>query len=137
VATTPHLGAATLDAQPRIARRVVWTQRAFSQTGALRDCVFRPRLSLGLGDLSSGATVLAVVHSTARGSRKAVQDAIFEAGASNLSTVHQDFEEYGLAYDLAAIDRPLTDAELGRMGELAGRLTGDPAAIRSVRQVTP
>ena len=135
VATTPHLGAATVDAQPRIARRVAATVRGFSRHGILRDCVYRPRLVLGLGEVVSGSTLLAVVHATVRGSRKAIQDAIFEAGASNLSTVHQDFEEYGLAYDLASIDRPLTAAELGRLAELAGTLTGEPHAIRSVRQM--
>lgn len=135
VATTPHLGAATVDAQPRIARRVATTIRAFSHSGALRDCVFRPRLALGLAELVPGSTLLAVVHSTARGSRKALQDTIFEAGASNLSTVHQDFEEFGLAYDLAAIDRPLTAAEIARLAQVAASLTGDPHTIRSVRQV--
>ncbi len=135
VATTPHLGAATVDAQPRIARRVAATARSFSRNGTLRDCVFRPRLILGLGEMVSGSTLLAVVHAPVRGSRKAIQDAIFEAGASNLSTVHQDFDEYGLAYDLAAIDRPLTPDEIARLAALATTLTGDARSIRSIRQV--
>lgn len=136
VATTPHLGAATLDAQPRIARRVAQTIRAWNRTGALRDCVFRPRLSLGLGEIEPGSTLLAVVHSTRRGSRKALQDAIFEAGASNLSTVHQDFENFGMAYDLSAIDRPLDDAQIRRIVEMAAALTGEEGSIRSIRQVS-
>lgn len=135
VATTPHLGAATLDAQPRIARRVAQTLRAFSHHGALRDCVFRPRLALGLGDIDPGTTLLLVAHSTVRGSRKALQDAIYEAGASNLSTVHQDFDEYGMAYDLMAVDRPLDDESLARLAFRAAELTGEPHTIRSVRQV--
>ena len=61
VATTPHLGAATLDAQPRIARRVAATFRAFNRYGALRDCVFRPRLNLGLGEIDPGNTLLAEI----------------------------------------------------------------------------
>lgn len=135
VATTPHLGAATLDAQPRIARRVAQTVRAFSRTGAIRDCVLRPRLTLGLSDLAPGNALLAVTHSTVRGSRKAVQDAIFEAGASNLSTVHQDFEHFGVAYDLLALDRPLTDAQLRDFTAHAADLTGDAETIRALRQM--
>lgn len=134
VATTPHLGAATLDAQPRIARRVAATTRAWARRGALRDCVFRPRLQLGLGEVPPGSTLLAVVHSTRRGSRKAIQDAVFEAGASNVGTVHQDFEELGLAYDLLALDRPLDEAQLRRIDEAADALTGGGGSIRRVRQ---
>lgn len=136
VATTPHLGAATLDAQPRIARRVAQTFRGFNRLGSLRDCVFSPRLALGLGEIAPGSTLLAVVHSTRRGSRKALQDAIFEAGASNLSTVHQDFEEFGMAYDLSAIDRPLDAEQLRRVLQHAAELTGEAGSIRSIRQVT-
>ena len=134
VATTPHLGAATLDAQPRIARRVASTVRGFARAGSLRDCVYRPRLTLGLGELAPGHSVLAVVHSTTRGTRKAIQDAIFEAGASAESTAHQDFDDLGVAYDLTALDRPLDPAQLARMVALATELTGEPDAIRSVRQ---
>lgn len=136
VATTPHLGAATLDAQPRIARRVAQTVRAFNRHGSLRDCVFRPRLALGLSEEVPGTTLLAVVHSTRRGSRKAIQDAVFEAGASNLSTIHQDFEDFGMAYDLLAIDRPLDDVELQRILEMSARLTGEAGSVRSIRQLT-
>ncbi len=136
VATTPHLGAATVDAQPRIARRVASTFRAFNRQGSLRDCVFRPRLALGFGEIAPGSTLLAVVHSTVRGSRKALQDAIFEAGASNLSTVHQDFEDLGMAFDLSAIDRPLDDTQLHSVLTHARALTGVEGSIRSIRQVT-
>jgi len=135
VATTPHLGAATVDAQPRIARRVAQTIRGFSQRGAIRDCVLRPRLTLGLSDPPLGSALLSVLHGTVRGSRKAIQDAVFEAGVSNLSTVHQDFEEYGVAYDLLSLDRPLTDAELRRTVADAKALTGDAGTVRSLRQV--
>jgi D-3-phosphoglycerate dehydrogenase len=136
VATTPHLGAATLDAQPRIARRVAHTIRALNHTGALRDCVYRPRLSLGLGEIEPGSTLLSVVHSTTRGSRKAIQDAVYEAGASNLSTVHQDFEEFQMAYDLMALDRPLDARSLDRVVAAAAELTGEPGSVRSIRQIT-
>jgi D-3-phosphoglycerate dehydrogenase len=137
VATTPHLGAATVDAQPRIARRVAQTIRGFSRHGAIRDCVFRPRLTLGLGDVEPGATLLAVTHSTVRGSRKALQDAIYEAGASNLSTIHQDFEEFGVAYDLLALDQPLSTAQLQAIAAHAAQVTGDARAIRRIRQIEP
>ena len=75
------------------------------------------------------------MHSTVRGSRKAVQDAIFESGASNLSTVHQDFEDYGVAYDLLALDRPLTDAQLAGIAAHAAAVTREPNAVRSLRQL--
>ncbi len=136
VCTTPHLGAATVDAQPRIARRVAQTFRSFNRYGALRDCVYRPRLTLGLGEIAPGSTLLAVVHSTRRGSRKALQDAIFEAGASNLSTIHQDFEDYGMAYDLSEIDRPLDDDQIQAVLAHAKELTREEGSIRSIRQLT-
>lgn len=135
VATTPHMGAATVDAQPRIARRVAQTIRGFSRAGSLRDCVFRPRLALGLGELEPGSTVLAVVHAPVRGARKALQDAVYEAGASNLSTVHQDFDDLGVAYDLLAIDRPLDDEAVAALASRAAALTGVSDTIRSVHQV--
>lgn len=135
VATTPHLGAATVDAQPRIARRVAQSVRAFSRFGAIRDCVLRPRLQMGISDLDSVGALLAVTHSTVRGSRKALQDAIFEAGASNLSTAHQDFEEFGVAYDLLALDRPLALEQLHAIAVRAAQVTGDERAIRRIRQL--
>lgn len=136
VACTPHMGAATLDAQPRIARRVAQTFNAFNRAGSIRDCVMQPRLTLSLADLAPGTTVLAVAHSTRRGSRKAVQDAIFEAGASNLSSVHRDIEDFGLACELSAIDRPLGPDQLSGIGRHADALTGEPGTIRSIRQLT-
>jgi D-3-phosphoglycerate dehydrogenase len=135
VATTPHLGAATVDAQPRIARRVAQTIGAFSARGAIRDCTFRPRLNLDLGELEAGNALLSVVHSSVRGSRKAVQDAIFESGANNLSTVHQDFEDYGVAYDLLALDRPLSADQLAGIAAHAADVTREPGAVRALRQV--
>jgi D-3-phosphoglycerate dehydrogenase len=93
-------------------------------------------LTLALGEIPPQSTILSVLHSTRRGSRKALQDAIFEAGASNLSSVHQDFEDYGLAYDLCAIDRPLDDTQLHRIIDYAAQLTGEAEAIRSIRQMT-
>lgn len=135
VATTPHLGAATVDAQPRIARRVAQTVRAFHRTGSLRDCVYRPRLLLGPSEVPAGQVVLAVVHSTARGTRKAIQDVIFELGASAESTYHQDFDELGVAYDLTVLDRPLPPEALDELSARAVRLSGDPGAVRSIRHL--
>jgi D-3-phosphoglycerate dehydrogenase len=137
VAVTPHLGASTQEAQPRIAQRVTRTIQQFSQRGAVRDCVFAPRISLGLGEdaRAAGGAVLVVVHSTARGTKRSIDDAIFAAGASNLSSVHRDYAEYGVAIDVAAIDAPLSEAQLARLCEEAARITGRADAIRSIRQI--
>lgn len=137
IAVTPHIGAATNEAQPRIARRVAQTFRAFSRHGAVRDCVYGPRVRLGLtDDGEEGRALLAVAHGTRRGTKRAIDDAIFQAGASNLASVHKDFEHLGVAYDLAALDRPLTEAAIAELARSAAALTGDPSAIRSVRQIT-
>jgi len=135
VTCTPHIGAATQEAQPRIARRVSSTVLQFSQYGALRDCVFQPRATIDLGDQVRGAAFLAVVHSVSRGTKKAVDDAIYEAEASNLGSAHRDFPN-GVAYDLSVLDRPLSRAELDQLVERAKELAKDDEAIRSVRQVT-
>ncbi len=136
VAVTPHIGAATQEAQPRIARRVAWTIGQFSSCGTVRDMVFGPRSRLGLVDHEAKDKVLlAVAHSTARGTKRAVDDAIFKAGASNLSSVHKDFESVGIAYDLSVIDRPLSEQEVRQLVDEAARVSGDTTAIRSVRQL--
>ena len=137
VAVTPHLGASTQEAQPRIAERVARTLGRFSRRGTVRDCVFAPRATLGLGDdgRTSVGAFLVVVHSTARGTKRSIGDAIFAAGASNLSSVHRDFQEYGVAIDVAAIDSPLSEAQLRALCAEAARVTGHPDAIRSIRQI--
>jgi D-3-phosphoglycerate dehydrogenase len=134
VACTPHIGAATEEAQPRIARRVANTMAGFSRYGSLRDCVFEPRAQLSIADEARGHAVLAVVHSTSRGTKKAVDDAIFEAGASNLGSVHRDFE-IGVAYDLSVLDRALRREELDHLVDRAMDLAKDRRAIRAVRQI--
>lgn len=134
VVCTPHIGAATQEAQPRIARRVAATVEELSHFGGLRDCVYAPRALLSVREAAAGRAVLAVVHSVSRGTKKAVDDAIFEAGASNLESGHRDFE-IGVAYDLSVLDRPLTSAELTQMIERAAVVSGDPNAIRAVRQI--
>ncbi len=136
VATTPHLGAATVDAQPRIARRVAHTIKSFSHLGSMRDCVFRPRMVLGNTDVPDHATLLSIVHGTTRGARKAIQDAIFDAGASNLSTAHIDLDDFGIAIDLLALDRPLSDAEIQTIDARASELTRTPGIIKRIRQIT-
>jgi D-3-phosphoglycerate dehydrogenase len=136
VAVTPHIGASTQEAQPRIARRVALTALRFSKYGSVRDMVFSPKVKLGLvEDGAKGRVLLAVVHSTARGTKRAVDDAIYKAGASNLSSVHKDFAEMGIAYDLAAIDHPLSETEIHELVASAASITGDANAIRSVRQM--
>ena len=136
VAVSPHIGAATQEAQPRIAKRVAWTLGQFSRNGTVRDMVFAPRTRLGLVEQSAKDKVLlAVAHSTVRGTKRAVDDAIYQAGASNLSSVHKDFEELGVAYDLSVIDRPLSEDEIHGLVQAASEVTGDKDAIRSVRQI--
>lgn len=136
VAVTPHIGAATNEAQPRIARRVAQTFRSFARFGSVRDCVFSPRTRLGLiEDGEEGKVLLAVAHSTARGTKRAIDEAIYEGGASNLSSVHKDFEHLGVAYDLAALDRPLSREAIDHLVRAARAITGDPDAIRSVRLI--
>jgi D-3-phosphoglycerate dehydrogenase len=134
ISCTPHIGAATLEAQPRIARRVATTIERFAHFGEVRDCVFEPRATLSLGDVSQGRAVLAVAHSVRRGTKKAVDDAIFEAEASNLGSTHRDFP-IGVAYDLSLLDRPLGRDGLERLVERAVTLARDDQAIRSIRQI--
>jgi D-3-phosphoglycerate dehydrogenase len=134
VVCTPHIGAATQEAQPRIARRVARTVGEFSRFGTLRDCVYAPRVRLALPPPEPGNAVLAVVHSTERGTKKAVQDAIYDAHASTLASTQQDFP-IGIAYDLSVLDRPLQESELRSLVDRARTLAGDPSAIRAVRQV--
>ena len=131
---TPHIGAATQEAQPRIALRVAKTIGNYSRYGSVRDCVFAPRATLSLKDSARGNTVLAVAHSTARGTKKAVDDAIYRADANNLGSMHRDFD-IGVAYDLSLLDRPLTDAEVQTLIAKAAELSQDQNAIRSVRQI--
>jgi D-3-phosphoglycerate dehydrogenase len=135
IAVTPHIGASTLEAQPRIARRVAHTILQFAQYGTLRDCVFDPRARLQLLEEGArgGQTLLAVAHATTRGTKRAVDEAIYDAGASNLSSVHRDFEAFGIAYELAEIDRPLDEREVRALVEKARAVTGDDQAMRSVR----
>jgi D-3-phosphoglycerate dehydrogenase len=131
---TPHIGGATMEAQPRIARRVSQTIADFSRYGSIRDCVFAPRFSLSIADQVRGCAVLAVVHSTARGTKKAVDDAIYEAEADNLGSAHHDFE-IGVAYDLSHLDKPLQHKQLMHLVERAEDIANTPNAIRAVRQI--
>ena len=136
IVVTPHIGASTQEAQPRIASRVAQTFGNFSHRGNVRDCVYRPRMTLGFDELPAGTGALLVVgHATTRGTKRAIDETIYDAGASNLSSAHRDFNDLGLAYDLAALDRPLSAQQLEQLVDAAGRITGDAQAIRSIRQV--
>ncbi len=132
---TPHIGAATRDAQPRIASKMARTARLFSARALVEDCVFAPKRRIEVPGIV-GNTVLAVVHADVRGTKKAVDDAIYAAGVDNLESAHRDFRQYGIAYDLSVIDRPLTDAQIQGLIQGARTLTGRADAIRSVRQIT-
>lgn len=136
VAVFPHIGASTQEAQPRIAARVAETFGQFSKIGAVRDTPYEARCSLSLSARGkSGSALLIVCHSTARGTKRAIDEAIYEAGVSNLSSIHNDFDEYGMAYDLALIDRPLSDEQIQMLINRADELTSQVGAIRSIRQV--
>lgn len=134
ITCTPHIGAATQEAQPRIAQRVATTVDQFSRLGWLRDCVFAPKVELQLGNDGQGKALLCVVHSVSRGTKKAIDDAIYQAEVSNLGSVHRDFD-IGLAYDLSLLDRPLSDDQLQGLVNHAASVSKDPSAIRAVRQI--
>ena len=134
VFATPHIGAATMEAQPRIARYMARTTQLFSDFGMIRNCVFRPRSDIDFEVPRAGA-MLAVVHTDKRGTKRAVDEAIFEAGASNLRSAHVDYPAYGVAYDLSALDQGLAPHQIAALVAEAQRVTGDPTAIRWVRTI--
>jgi len=133
IVCTPHIGAATEEAQPRIAAYVAGTAHLFNRYGTVRDTVFSPGQVIGV-EAEPPYWVLSVVHSDARGTKKAISDAIYEAGASNLQSSHRDFSRYGFAYEVSAIDKPLAQEQLLHIIETARRISGDPTAIRAIRQ---
>ncbi len=133
VVTTPHIGAATQEAQPRIAAHMATSTQLFNEQGTVRDTVFAQGQTIGVNAEPPHWT-LAVVHSDVRGTKKAIDDSIYEAGASNLQSNHRDFSDLGIAYDVSAIDEPLSDVQLDKLIERAIDLSGDPNAIRSIRQ---
>lgn len=132
VFATPHIGAATNEAQPRIARYVARTTELFNRYGMIRDCVFRPRAKIEF-EAPEGGHILAVVHTDKRGTKKAVDDAIYEAGASNVRSAHVDFPEYGIAYDVSVLDKALNAGQTAGLIEMASKITGQPDAIRWLR----
>jgi len=134
IVTTPHIGAATQEAQPRIAKYVANTTRLFNAQGAVRSCVYAPKVEIKV-DPSRATHVLTVVHSDARGTKKAISDSIFDAGRNNIESSHRDFPTYGFAYDVSAIDGALTEEQVRELIENARRISGDPTAIRAIRQV--
>jgi D-3-phosphoglycerate dehydrogenase len=135
VFSTPHIGAATRDAQPRIAKKMARTAGRLSLRGTVEDCVFAPSRLIDVARSAEAPHILAVVHSDERGTKKAVDDVIFSAGVNNLQSSHRDFPRYGIAYDLSVLERPLSEAEIDSLIADAGRITGRPDAIRAVRQI--
>ena len=133
VITTPHIGAATQEAQPRIASRIATSTQLLNEQGTIRDAVYGSGRMLSI-NAEPPCWGLTVVHSDVRGTKKAIDDTIYEAGASNLQSSHRDFPDYGVAYDLNALDQKLSDADLRAIIERAADLTGDATAIRSIRQ---
>lgn len=135
VVTTPHIGAATAEAQPRIASRVARTAGHYATRGVVRDCVFSPRTQISMAEELPGRSLLLVVHATTRGTKKALDDAIFEAEADNLRSQHRDFPRWGVALDVNLLDRPLRPEQLQRIVDHTSQLTNDPHAVRLVRQI--
>ncbi|MFP4228842.1 MAG: NAD(P)-dependent oxidoreductase [Salinivenus sp.] len=133
VLTTPHIGAATQEAQPRIASRMATSTRLLNEQGTVRDTVFGQGHTIGV-NAEPPHWILAVVHSDVRGTKKAIDDSVYDAGASNLQSSHRDFPALGIAYDVNAIDQPLTDAQLKDLVAAAADLSGDSRAIRTLRQ---
>ena len=133
VLTTPHIGAATQEAQPRIASHMATSTRLLNEQGTVRDTVFAQGQTIGVS-ADPPYWMLAVVHSDVRGTKKAIDDSIYEAGASNLQSNHRDFPALGIAYDVNAIDQPLSDEQLDNLVETARSLSGDDHAIRALRQ---
>lgn len=131
---TPHIGAATMEAQPRIAKYVARTTQLFNDYGMIRNCVFEPRGKIDFERPSQGS-MLAVVHVDKRGTKKAVDDFIYEMGANNLRSAHIDFSKYGVAYDLSHLDLVLTADHKEGLVQEAAELTGDPSAIRWIRTI--
>jgi D-3-phosphoglycerate dehydrogenase len=131
---TPHIGAATQEAQPRIGHKMAYTTQLFNCYGSVRDTVLSPGNNIGV-EGSEPRYILTVVHSDARGTKKAVSDAIFDAGLNNLESAHRDFTKYGIAYDISALDKPLTEDQLMAFVESARSISGDRDAIRAVRLI--
>src|SRR5699024_3703600 len=73
--STPHIGAATQEAQPRIAKHKATTTRLLNHFGTVRDTVFSPGVTIGV-KAENPDIILTVVHSDARGTKKAVDDCI-------------------------------------------------------------
>lgn len=135
IITTPHIGAATQEAQPRIARHVAGTTRQLSQRGRARNCVYSPKYPIGVQGVEGASHILTVVHSDVRGTKHAIDEAIYEAGVSNLGSAHRDFPKYGVAYDVSALSADLDDAQVQDLIRRATDYTGDPTAIRSLRLI--
>jgi len=119
--------------------RCEWSEElASSSPGATRyrhtDNVFGRGKRIAV-DSEDPSYVLTVVHSDARGTKKAVDDCIYEAGLSNIGSSHRDFSRYGIAYDINAIDQSLSEEQLQTLVDTARSLSGDEDAIRSIRLV--
>jgi len=132
---TPHIGAATREAQPRIAKYVARTTQLLSKYGMVRNCVYAPRTKIQFRE-PAAKSVLAVLHADTRGTKKAVDDAIYKAGANNLRSMHVDFSKFGIAYDLSALDRTLSHDQCKELVSYAQTLTGDEQAIRFIRTIS-
>ncbi len=132
---TPHIGAATQEAQPRIARHVAATTRMMNFEGRVRNLVFSPKFPIGVQGFDKPRYILAVLHSDKRGTKRAIDETIYEAGLSNLSSAHRDIPKYGIAYDVNILNGSLNDEQLQDLIRRASQHTNDPKAIRAIRMI--
>lgn len=130
---TPHIGAATLEAQPRIARYVAQTARRLSDVGMLRDCVFSPKSIIGFDALDGVEHLVSVIHCDSRGMKAEVDRAFYDMGLSILGTEHRDFKDYGVAYEVIAVDRAVTHEQLSLMAATVAKRTGVTRAVLAAR----
>ena len=135
VLNTPHIGAATTEAQPRIARHVGTTTRLLNTLGRVRNCVYSPRYPIGVEMVEGAKFILTAVHSDKRGTKRSIDEAIYDAGVSNLSSAHRDFPKYGVAYDVSTLDGPLSDEQIHGLIDRAASYTGQQDSIRSLRLI--
>jgi D-3-phosphoglycerate dehydrogenase len=135
ILATPHIGASTLEAQPRIAEYIARSTELLSAWGILRECVYSPRTVVGFDDYPSGTHILTVVHSSKRGTKRAIDNMIYTSGASSLQSAHKDFDPYGFAYHVLATSERIPDDAIAALHEEAERVTGEPNAIRLVRRL--
>ena len=65
----------------------------------------------------------------------AIDEVIYDSDCSNLSSAHQDFNRWSFAYDLARLDKPLTQSQLEMIPRGLLSSLGKTMSFHSIRQV--